>query len=349
MTQSYGQVAGVAVIVAGLVALGSVRAEAQAQSATPSTSSSDGSRTPWGDPDLQGVWDYWTFTPLERPDEFVGKQVLTDEETALVAQRGRAAALATDRDGPAEGNPGAYGQEVWTERGRATALSQPSLIVDPPDGKIPPPTPEEARRVESHTAAGGRPVRTRAAGIGADGPDDRGLAERCIVGFSTGPPMLPAGYNNNVQIFQAPGYVALAVEMIHDVRIIPLDGRDHIDADLRQWLGDARGHWEGQTLVVETTNFTDLIGSFSTTSVAWGTGADLRLTERFTRIDSNTMQYEFTVDNPTAFASTFSASYPMNRSELPLYEYACHEGNYGLFNILTGARAEELSVAGSRD
>ena len=332
-----------------IVALVSGSAYGQTQRPAAGASAAENPSTPWGDPDLQGVWDYWTFTPLERPDEFAGKDTLTQEETALVAQQGRAAALATDRDGPAEGNPGAYGQEVWTERGRATALSQPSLIVDPPDGRIPPPTPAETARIALHTDSGRRPVRTRASGIGADGPDDRGLAERCIVGFSTGPPMLPAGYNNNVQIFQAPGYVALAVEMIHDVRIIPLDGRDHLASDLRQWLGDSRGHWDGDTLVVETTNFTDLVGSFSTTSVAWGTGADLRLTERFTRVDVDTLQYEFTVDNPSAFSRTFSARYPMRRSDLPLYEYACHEGNYGLFNILTGARTEELAAAGSRD
>ena len=336
-----------ALVAFAVLASGSADGQTQGQvAASPATESVS---TPWGDPDLQGVWDYWTFTPLERPDEFAGKDTLTAEETALVAQQGRAAALATDRDGPAEGNPGAYGQEVWTERGRATALSQPSLIVDPPDGRIPSPAPAEAERITAHTASGGRPVRTRASGIGADGPDDRGLAERCIVGFSTGPPMLPAGYNNNVQIFQAPGYVALAVEMIHDVRIIPLDGRDHLASDVPQWLGDSRGHWDGETLVVETTNFTDRIGSFSTTSVSWGTGADLRLTERFTRVDAETLQYEFTVDNPSAFSRTFSASYPMRRSDLPLYEYACHEGNYGLFNILTGARSEELSAAGSRD
>ena len=158
-------------------------------------------RTPWGDPDLQGVWDYWTFTPLQRPDEFAGRGTLTDEEAARVAEQAKAAALAADRDGPPEGNPGAYGQEVWTERSRATALTQASLIVDPPNGKIPPLTVAETRRVSAHRASGGRPVRSRATGIGTDGPEDRGLAERCIVGFSTGPPLLPAGYNNNVQIF----------------------------------------------------------------------------------------------------------------------------------------------------
>ncbi len=305
-------------------------------------------RTPWGDPDLQGIWDYWTFTPLERPTALEGRDVLTDEEAAAVAEQGRQAALARDRDGPADGNPGAYGQEVWTERARATALTQTALIVDPPSGRIPALTASEERRVARHRAAGGRPVRTRAGGIGADGPEDRGLAERCIVGFSTGPPMLPAGYNNNVQLLQAPGYVVLVAEMIHDVRVVPLDGRPHLPPHMRQWLGDSRGHWDGDTLVVETTNFTDKIGSFSTTSVTWGTGGNLRLVERFTRVDDSTLQYEFTVENPTIFTRPFTARFPMNRSELPLYEYACHEGNYGLWNILTGARAEERNVTAGK-
>ena len=305
-------------------------------------------RTPWGDPDLQGIWDYWTFTPLERPADLEGRDVLTAEEAAAVGEQGRQAALARDRDGPAPGNPGGYGQEVWTDRARATALTQASLIVDPPDGRIPALTASEERRVARHSAAGGRPVRTRAGGIGSDGPEDRGLAERCIVGFSTGPPLLPAGYNNNVQVLQAPGYVVLVAEMIHDVRVVPLDGRPHLPPHMRQWLGDSRGYWDGDTLVVETTNFTDKIGSFSTTSVSWGTGGNLHLTERFTRIDDGTLQYEFTVNNPTIFTRPFTARYPMNRSELPLYEYACHEGNYGLWNILTGARAEDRTMAAGK-
>ncbi len=334
-------IVGVVVVIGALVSLVPVPAAGQSLA----SAAEAGPRTPWGDPDLQGVWDYWTFTPLERPEEFAGKVELTDEEAALVARQGRAAALVTDREGPGPGSTGAYGQEVWTERGRATALTQSSLLVDPPDGRMPSLTPAETSRVSAHGAAGGRPVRSRAAGVGTDGPEDRGLAERCIVGFSTGPPMLPAGYNNNVQIFQAPGYVVLAVEMIHDVRIIPLDGRAHLPERVNQWLGNSRGYWEGDTLVVDTTNFTDKIGSFSTTSVSWGTGANLHLTERFTRVDADTLLYQFTVENPAVFTRTFSAEFPMNRSDLPLYEYACHEGNYGLLNILSGARAEGLAVA----
>ena len=137
--------------------------------------------------------------------------------------------------------------------------------------------------------------------------------------------------------------------MIHDVRIIPLDAPAHLPPDIHQWLGDSRGHWDGETLVVETTNFTDRIGSFSTTGLSWGTGASLHLTERFTRIDADTLLYEFTVDNPLVFTNTFSATFPMHWSDLPLYEYACHEGNYGLANILSGARAEERVEAAAEE
>ena len=320
----------------------------QTQTATPKWTAP---LTPWGDPDLQGVWEYWTFTPLERPSALAGKDVLTDEEAALIAQQLSQEALGRADTPPPDGQTGGYNQSFWTERSRATALNQPSLILDPPDGHIPPLTAAAQRSVEAHRASGGHPVRLRAAGIGANGPEDRGLAERCIVGFSTGPPMLPGGYNNNVQVFQTPDYVVLLAEMIHDVRVVPLDGRPHLPRAVRQWLGDSRGHWEGDTLVVETTNFTDKIGSFSPmafnsdlgrfTSLALGTGETLRLVERFTRMDASTLMYGFTIDDPTTFSRSMTAQFPMNASDLPLYEYACHEGNYGLLNILAGARAEE--------
>jgi hypothetical protein len=307
--------------------------------------------TAWGDPDLQGVWEYWTFTPLERPRELAGKDALTDEEAALIAQRLSDEAVGRDDTRPAAGQTGGYNQSFWTERSRATALTQPSLLIDPPDGRIPPLTVAEMRRSDVHRAAGERPVRLRATGVGTDGPEDRGLAERCIVGFSTGPPMLPGGYNNNIQVFQTEGYVVLLAEMVHDVRVVPLDKRPHLPLGIRQWLGDSRGYWEGETLVVETTNFTEKIASFSPMtfdsdlgafrSLALGTGVSLRLVERFTRIDTDTLEYEFTIDDPETFSQPLTGRFPMNRSDLPLYEYACHEGNYGLLNILRGARAEE--------
>ena len=308
-------------------------------------------RTPWGDPDLQGVWEYWTFTPLEKPAELAGRDVLTEEEAAVIAQRLSAEAVGRDDTRPPEGQTGGYNQSFWTERSRAEALTQPSLLVDPPDGRIPPRTEAEQRRAAAHRDAGERPVRLRATGVGSDGPEDRGLAERCIVGFSTGPPMLPGGYNNNIQIFQAEGYVVLLAEMVHDVRVVPVDGRPHLPSGIRQWLGSSRGRWEGDTLVVETTNFTDKVASFSPMafdselggfrSMAFGTGGSLHLTERFTRTGAGTLEYEFTIDDPQTFTRTLTGRLPMNRSDLPLYEYACHEGNYGLLNILAGARAEE--------
>jgi hypothetical protein len=303
-------------------------------------------RTSWGDPDLQGVWDYWTFTPLERPSEFAGKAVLTDEEAAQLGQRMRDAAV---KDNPRSIG---YSQEAWTDRNRAKALKQTSLIVDPPDGKVPPLTADAQKSEQAHRAAGGRPVRTRTDGIGADGPEDRGLAERCLLGFSTGPPLLPGGYNNNIQLFQTRDHVAILLEMNHDVRLVPLDRRPHLPGSIRQWMGDARGRWEGNTLVVETTNFTDKTASFSGRRGAGGfelgSAQHLRLIERFTRVDAGTLMYEFTVDDPATFTRQFTGRFPMNLSKEPIYEYACHEGNYGLLNILSSARAEERQATESR-
>ena len=304
----------------------------------------EGPRTPWGDPDLQGVWDYWTFTPLERPDEFAGRGELTAEEAAVVAQQSNAEALARDDDGPPPGEVGGYSQAVWTDRARATALTQASLLVDPPDGRLPALTAEAEAAAEAHRAAGGFPVRIRVGGLNEDGPEARGVAERCLLGFSTGPPMLPGGYNNNVQIFQAPGYVVLLHEMVHDVRVVPLDG-DALPPSIRQWLGSSRGRWEGDTLVVETTNFTGGTGSFNTSFASWGSAENTRLVERFTRVDGDTVRYEFTVEDADTWTAPFTGRFPLNRSDAPLYEYACHEGNHGMFNLLSGARAEERAAA----
>jgi hypothetical protein len=300
-------------------------------------------RTPWGDPDLQGVWDYWTFTPLERPEEFSDRDQLTAEEAAVVAREGNVDALARDEAAP-PGEVGAYSQAVWTDRARATALTQPSLLVDPPDGRLPALTPEAQQQVVAHREAGGYPVRMRVGGMNEDGPEARGTAERCLLGFSTGPPMLPGGYNNNVQLFQAPGYVVLLHEMVHDVRVVPLDGREPLPSSIRQWLGSSRGRWEGDTLVVETTNFTHATGSFNTSFVSWGSAEKTRLIERFTRTDAGTVLYEFTVDDPDTWTVPFTGRFPINRADAPLYEYACHEGNHGMLNLLTGARAQEREI-----
>ncbi|MCY4076996.1 MAG: hypothetical protein OXH04_16370 [Acidobacteria bacterium] len=301
-------------------------------------------RTPWGDPDLGGVWDYWTFTPLQRPEDLADRDTLTDEEAAALAQELNAEALARDLAAP-PGSPGGYSQAVWTDRARATALTQTALIVDPPDGRIPPLTPEAEAREEARLAGDGQPVRIRVGGYGVAGPEERGVAERCLLGFSTGPPMLPGGYNNNMQVFQTPDAVVLLLEMNHDVRVVPLDGRPELTDDIRQWMGSSRGRWEGDTLVVDTRNFTHRTASFSLTGLAFGSAEGLHLVERFTRVDGDTLLYEFTVNDPATFTQSFSGRLPMNRSDLPLYEYACHEGNYGMENLLRGARAEEREAA----
>ena len=302
--------------------------------------SSEAPRTPWGDPDLGGVWDYWTFTPLERPEELADRATLTVEEAATIAQEANEAALERDLEAP-PGDPGGYSQAVWTDRARATALTQTALIVDPPDGKIPPLTADAEAREAARLAGDGQPVRVRVGGYGTAGHEERGLAERCLLGFSTGPPLLPGGYNNNVQIFQTPDAVALLIEMNHDVRVVPLDGRPALADGIRQWMGSSRGRWEGDTLVIDTRNFTDRNASFALTGLALGSAGELHLEERFTRVDGDTLLYEFTVNDPASFTRSFSGRLPMNRSDLPLYEYACHEGNYGLENLLRGARAEE--------
>ena len=222
-----------------------------------------------------------------------------------------------------------------------------SLIIDPRDGRLPPLTPkgEALRQVGSlwEDLPIAAPVRVRSAGTGADHPEDRGLAERCLVGFNNGPPMMPSAYNN-MQLFQTPDTVVILNEMVHDARIIPLDGPPDLSDNVRQWSGSSRGRWEGDTLVVETANFTDKTGSFDTSPMtAIGTGETLRLTERFRRLDEGTLLYEFTVNDPTYFTQTFTAAIPMRRSDEAMFEFACHEGNYGLLNILRGARADELA------
>ncbi len=296
-------------------------------------------RTPWGDPDIQGVWDFWTFTPLERPKEFEGKATLTDAEAEAVARRMQERALAPSRTG----ETGSYAQDLWTDRGRAKALTQTSIIIQPEDGKVPPMTPEAKQAMDAQKAAGGHPVRARTDGVGDDAPEDRGLSERCLVGFNVGPPFLPGGYNNNVQVVQTKDYVLLHLEMNHDVRVIPLDKRPHLPSTVKTWFGDSRGRWEGNTLVVESTNFTPKVAAFSARigggGFEYGNAESTTLLERFTRVDNQTLHYEFTVDDPKTFTKPFTGRLPMKLSDQLMYEVACHEGNYGLENILKAGRA----------
>ena len=289
-------------------------------------------RTAWGVPDLRGVWDFRTITPLERPTSLGEKQVFEDSEAAefRVAELGR-----RDKDRrPSDGLTVqrdvsyAYNQFWWDYGDQLTEDRRTSLVVRPDNGRIPALKPEAAARYGAMRAARARP---------AHGPEDRGVAERCILGFNAGPPYTPSAYNNNVHIFQSPGYAVLLIEMVNDARIVPLDGRAHIPENIRQWRGDARGRWEGDTLVVESRNFTDKT-SFR------GSGPNMVLTERFTRVGPEGLVYEYTVTDPESFEEPWTALIPMKKTGEPMYEYACHEGNYSMFTMLEGARMAEREV-----
>ena len=292
------------------------------QGSTPAGEAWTPPQTPWGHPDLQGIWSNTTTTPLERPDDLAGKEFLTDEEWAA---RNPTSGLSAFNAGPT----GAY-NDFWLEKGELSRRT--SLIVDPPDGKRPPPTPAEEERLAVQRVQfedGGRP---------RDSWEDFSPYNRCI---SRGMPngMMPGFYNHNYHILQTPDHVAILVEMIHEARIIPLDGRSHLSPVFRQWMGDSRAHWEGDTLVVETTNLRQRPGE----------GANhRRVVERFSRVDAETIDYRITVTDPRLTAP-WTALIPMTAIAGPLFEYACHEGNYSLANMLAGARAdEEAASTGSR-
>ncbi|MEE2775476.1 MAG: hypothetical protein VYE73_01755 [Acidobacteriota bacterium] len=312
-------------------------------------------RTADGQPDISGVWDFRTLTPLQRPGDVesavLSEDAAADAEKASIERAAREDAPSDlERETlPVGGNVGGY-NSFWMDRGaRVVEDRRTSLIVDPPDGRIPPRVEGAQEQIPGDDKPSDRPVRIRAAGIGRNGPEDRGVSERCLLGFNTGPPITPGGYNQNVQIFQVPGTVALLTEMVHDSRIIPLDGRPHVADDIRQWKGDSRGYWDGDTLVVETTNFTHKIASFSPHPFAsYGSAEKMHLTERFTRVDDDTLHYEFTVNDPRTFTQPFTAILQMQKADHALYEYACHEGNYGLHNVLAGARQEEQEAAASQ-
>jgi hypothetical protein len=284
-------------------------------------------RTAWGEPDLQGIWSNATITPLERRDAQSGKDLLSDEETAALNQE--AESRAEDRSGAGTDADVARAYNAfWWDRGKS--LARTSLIVDPAEGKLPPLTVEGQKRRQAALDA-------RKLHGPADSWADRPLQERCILYH--GVPPLPTGYNNNYQIVQTPGYVAIYSEMIHEVRLIPVDGRPHVAATVRQWMGDSRGHWEGDTLVVETTNYDG-----KTTFRFPAANETLTVVERFRRIAPDKIDYQFTVQDPTTYTRPWTALLPMSRIDGPIYEYACHEGNYGMFGILTGHRAQEKAA-----
>ena len=273
---------------------------------------------PSGDPDLHGIWDYRTMTPLQRPRDLAQKDTFTVEEAAAYEQ-----AQAASRD-DYDALPTVHAK-FWLDYGtELTADRRTSLIVDPPDGRVPAQTQRAQARARERAEK-----RARTHSI-----QDRSITERCVLGFNAGPPMNPGAYNNNVMLLQVPGMVVLHNEMVHEVRFIPLDGRDHLPDSVRQLRGDSRGHWEGRTLVVETTNFTDRTNYV-------GSGEGMRLIERFTRTDESGLRYEYTVEDPASFEAPWTVSLPMTKTDGPMFEFACHEGNYGLTNILSAARAEE--------
>ena len=227
----------------------------------------------------------------------------------------------------------AYNDFWWDYGSHVVGDRRTSLVVDPPDGRIPSRTEavRERQRVRREARRGRGP---------SDSWVDRSLWERCIVGFNSGPPMFPSAYNNNFQLFQTPDHVVILNEMVHAARVVPLDGGQHLGEDIRQWMGRSRGHWEGDTLVVDTTNFT----AASITPYIQGAGESLHLVERFTRVDADTLLYQYTIDDPTTWTSSWTVSLPVRRSDSPMYEYACHEGNYGMTNLLVGARVEERAA-----
>ena len=294
------------------------------------------SRTVGGRPDLQGIWTNATLTPVERPDSLAGKAVLTAEEAAEVETTSAERRAASDRFVP--GNVGAYNQ-FWMDGGAVvTGDRRTSLIIDPPSGKIPW-TPEGRRRHDADSAK---------YGVGPfDSWEDADTGERCL---TDGLPFVPLqGYNMNYHILQSQGWVAILNEMFHEYRLIPTDGRAHVAPAIGQWLGDARGRWEGDTLVVETTNFADK-GHFLWRATWRAARPGLRLVERFSRVDEETINYEFTMTDPDMFTQPWTALVPMTTNHAargvtsgPMFEYACHEGNYGLRNILSGARVQEGS------
>jgi hypothetical protein len=292
-------------------------------------------RTEYGRPDLQGVWNYSSDVPLERPKEFADKKFVTREER----EKQNAAREATF-DRFLTLGVGAH-DKFWLDYAAQVEDLRTSLITYPENGRLPKLV-EGVQRIGGFAAAlndvkGTLPVRFFAGGIGKDGPEDRGLFERCLVGPNTGPPLTPGGDNNYMQIVQTRDYVVLLTEHIHDARIVPLDGRPHVDDTLRSWYGDSRGRWDGESLVVETRNFSNLTQSFNDT----GTGHNKVVTERLTRVSDSTLNYEATIVDPQTYVDTIVLSFPMARFDGRVYEFACHENNYSMPMILSGARKAE--------
>jgi len=299
--------------------------------------------TEWEQPDLQGVWNFSSDIPLQRPAQFGEREFLSAEEITAVKDRRAAIDDFSDAAIPNGGVNEAY-NDFWVETAGLGDVVRTSIIVYPSDGRLPP-FAEGAVVVRGRLAPDiegeQRPARIITGGIGTDGPEDRGLSERCIMGFNAGPPISPSLYNNNLQIVQNRDHVVIMTEMVHDARIIPLQQRPALDEKIGLWSGDSRGYWDGETLVVETRNFNGLTQSFGPA----GTSESKFLTERIRRLNDATLEYEFTVEDPAAYTDKITGIIPLTLVSGLLYEYACHEGNYGMTNILRGARAEEARAA----
>ncbi len=315
-------------------------------------------RNAQGHPDIQGNWDFRSLTPLERPKDLADKAVFTPEEEA--AYRAKVTQIndtdnKKDLDLPAEYDVEVPYNNFWLDYGTTMNKDRrTSLLVDPPNGRLPALT-AEARAGMQNYLLRTLPVRDYFS-IGLStfrpaGPESLGLSERCMVGFNAGPPLIPSAYNNNLRIVQGPRHVVLFTEMVHDARIVPMDGSAHLPAGMEKWTGDSRGHWDGDTLVVETTNFTDKTPSYQLPlseagqiSVV-GSGKNLHLVERFTRTSDSQLVYEYTVTDPTSFARPFTVAIPLQATEDQIFEYACHEGNHAMIGMLRGARQMEKDAA----
>ena len=311
---------------------------------TAESESSRSPRTSWGDPDLGGIWNNSTLTPLERPETQADQEFLSPDEAAALEQqavdrnnRANEPSVVRTEPLPAGGNVGGY-NNFWMDRGTTVIPTRrTSLIMDPPDGRLPSLTPDAQRLITSSEMQLLDDVRQGRLPI--DSYDQLDLGDRCI--WYRGIPSFPTGYNNNYHIMQTPNVVAILQEHIHDVRFIPLDGRPHVDQTIRQYGGDSRGYWEGDTLTIETSNFSDraFIRRFNLDLTE-----ALHVVERFTRIGPDTLDYYFTVEDRNIWTRPWKGTLPMVRSGGPMFEYACHEGNYGMTNILAGSRALERSA-----
>ncbi len=340
----------VVIVVAGSLVMLPTQAMAQTAANTPPPP------TPWGDPDLQGIWNNATITPLQRPESLGDQAFLTAEEIAAMEQRaadGFSQANATQEVRteplPVGGNVGAY-NSFWTEEGTAVVQTgRSSLISDPPNGQLPPLTAEAEARIAS--PAYRRLADVRDGRVPADGPEEMGLSERCLWYRGIGH-ISPTGYNNNYHFFQTPDALVILQEHIHDVRYIFLDGRPHLPSSIRQFAGDSRGRWDGDTLVVETRHVREpFIRRWNLPQHSLGRGDlgdQVVLVERFTRTGPDTLNYEFTVNDSDTWTAPWSGSLPMARNEGPMFEFACHEGNHGMMNMMAGSRAEERAAAQDR-